>query len=150
RLNERTTALQQSNGGQDQRETQRFHGRKDHPVGRRDIRLTSSSPALSGRAISSAKARPDSSLSSGTAVSDAGRLDQQRIDPLEATRQLVATPATLALVMLEVFRTQRQGPLAGLQHQGGAFRQHRQIDQVFLAAGDPLAGDADDLVALAL
>src|SRR5690606_6397983 len=84
--------------------------------------------------------RPDSSLSSGTAVSDAGRLDQQRIDPLEATRQLVATPATLALVMLEVFRTQRQGPLAGLQHQGGAFRQHRQIDQVFLAAGDPPAG----------
>ncbi len=45
-------------------------------------------------------------------------LDQQAIDALEATRQLVATPATLALVVFQVVGLQRQGTLAGLQYKG--------------------------------
>src|SRR3990167_2375640 len=77
-------------------------------------------------------------------------LHQQRIDPLETTRQLVAAPPPFTLVVLQVIRLERQGTIAGLQHQGRPARQHHQVGEVFLAAGDPLAGDADDLVALAL
>lgn len=63
----------------------------------------------------------------------ARHLDQQTVDTLEAARQLVATTATLAFVMLQVIGFERQGTLTRLQHQGRTDRQHGQIGQVLFA-----------------
>lgn len=63
----------------------------------------------------------------------ARHLDQQTVDTLEAARQLVATTATLTLVMLQIIGFERQGTLARLQHQGRTDRQHGQIGQVLFA-----------------
>ncbi len=60
-------------------------------------------------------------------------LDQQTVDTLEAARQLVATPATLAFVVLQIIGFERQRTLARLQHQGRTDRQHGQIGQVLFA-----------------
>src|SRR5690606_32931876 len=93
--------------------------------------------------------RPGRCRFSGGSASAPRDLDQQRVDPLEAAWQLVATATALALVMLQIAGLEGQGTLAGLQHQRCAGRQYGEIRQVFLAAGHSLAGDADDLVALA-
>src|SRR5690554_3746225 len=78
------------------------------------------------------------------------RLYREPIDTLETAWQLIPTSAALTLVMFQILCAKRQGALAGLQHQRCTGRQHGEIDQVLLAAGDTLAGNADDLVALAL
>ena len=67
-------------------------------------------------------------------------LNQQAVDALEATRQLVATAAAFTLVVLQVIGLERQGALARLQHQSSAGWQYGQVGEVFLAAGDALTG----------
>lgn len=54
--------------------------------------------------------------------------DQQAFDTLEASWQLVATPATFALVVLQILGLERQRALARLQHQRRAGRQYGEID----------------------
>src|SRR3990167_3434437 len=94
------------------------HKRSDAPQGRL-------SSAKAARDSSAAHQRQTSRALTAPLARQSGRyLDQQAVDTLEAARQLVAAAAALALVVLQIIGLERQGALAGLQHQGRAQGQH--------------------------
>src|SRR5574344_1875614 len=72
------------------------------------------------------------------------------VHPLQTARQLGATPATLTAVEIQIGRLERQLALAGMQGHRLSLRNHRHLSDKLFPTGDPAAGNADQLVTLAL